>query len=520
MITWLAFAAVALASYDYNTMSMGMGGRCVLDGAGRMKCAGKDGFPWDDNRQYEIQIPPCDRFKAVGLNAYFSCAVKQDDGSIVCSPGLSSGDFTVRDSRSFKAVAPGWYFQCGILDNGDATCFGGGHGASYFPQSADWVTRPGPFAKVSGGTEYACGLKEDGMIECWGQINQLTNSNQGGFSMYIDHGNSKGVIRFPGTWKDLDMHSYGLCAIKDDGQIECYGRNDNKVGDNIPTDAGGYSQVALGYSARACAIKESDGTLDCFGENLVANTPTDVSFSKIWMSTDAACGLKTSDNSIMCWGTNTMGILDEPTGPSAQDMEDAGCPAPAFTCECENGTKADDDTCPADGESNCASCDDGYGLDGTECEKLYSCSLYTSKKFCATDHCDWVKGTGCQNKAGGSDLTSEQFCDAIKPKRICDGYDNCMFWFDAPKKCISKVKLTQSEICAKTRGKKNCRGPDCAFNTAQKRCMLPSENSCELYTKKAHCNKNSCVNGITCTWNKGNCEGGAACGAGGGGGSR
>merc|ERR1719499_205653 len=124
-----------------------------------------------------------------------------------------------------------------------------------------------------------------------------------------------------------------------------------------------------------------------------------------------SCGQRLADNRVMCWGDNKAGTRDPPRGPNEQSMIDGGCPPPI--CVCDNGTRRADGSCPADGESDCMSCDPGYGLNGDVCE-AYSCSC--------------VGGTADQALCGGDGQSNCASCDgdfSLTPQNECRGAYGC-----------------------------------------------------------------------------------------------
>ena len=62
---------------------------------------------------------------------------------------------------SFTQVSAGAWHSCGLLESGEAECWGDDR----YEQSSPL---PGPFLAVSAGTRHSCGLRAHGPV-CWGE---------------------------------------------------------------------------------------------------------------------------------------------------------------------------------------------------------------------------------------------------------------------------------------------------------------------------------------------------------------
>jgi alpha-tubulin suppressor-like RCC1 family protein len=182
--------------------------------------------------------------------------------------------------------------------------------------------------QVSCGREFIAAIKTDGTLWTWGRnlFGELGNNTT------INR--STPVTTFAGgtNWKQVSSGGYHNAAIKTDGTLWTWGRNDyGQLGDNtttqrntpVTTFAGGtnWKQVASGLS-HTSAIK-TDGTLWTWGRNtsgqLGDNTATSRStpvttFAGGTNWKQVACGqqfiaaIKT-DGTLWTWGINTSGQL-------------------------------------------------------------------------------------------------------------------------------------------------------------------------------------------------------------------
>jgi len=78
-----------------------------------------------------------------------------------------------------------------------------GTGVPSSPPPATAVT------KVSGGEWHTCGLRNDGVIDCWGD----------------DDGKGR-TYKPDGTFQAVSSASWHNCAIKTDGTLYCWGEED------------------------------------------------------------------------------------------------------------------------------------------------------------------------------------------------------------------------------------------------------------------------------------------------------
>ena len=78
----------------------------------------------------------------------------------------------------------------------------------------DGKLQPVAFASVSAGDYFACGLKTDGSIACWGE-------------------NASGQATPPtGTFMYLSVGAASACGVRTDGTLACWG--DNSLGKATP----------------------------------------------------------------------------------------------------------------------------------------------------------------------------------------------------------------------------------------------------------------------------------------------
>lgn len=99
-----------------------------------------------------------------------------------------------------------------------------------------------------------------------------------------------------------------LCGLLGDGKITCSGF------DQAPRN-GQFSALGLG-GAGLCAVR-ADSTLSCYGSNL--NTPPDELFASVAVSNNDVCGL-TPEGAVLCWPAFTSDSSTPFTNPSASPL--------------------------------------------------------------------------------------------------------------------------------------------------------------------------------------------------------
>lgn len=171
-----------------------------------------------------------------------------------------------------------------------------------------------------------CGVAGDGRLFCWGE-NTFGELGTGTTSASLAD-----VPTPVGTDRDwaIVAHGYAFaCALKRDRSLWCWGFNsssnlglgDNRMRTSPERVAPGveWSSIALG-SAGGCAI-DIAGALSCWGGNRKGrlatgdrnprSRPTKLEDGSTWRSIatwEHSCGIK-SDGSLWCWGSNDEGEL-------------------------------------------------------------------------------------------------------------------------------------------------------------------------------------------------------------------
>jgi alpha-tubulin suppressor-like RCC1 family protein len=250
------------------------------------------------------------------------------------------------DRRAGTMILAGQYHSCLLLD-GRLTCWGqNDHGQLGVGDTRDrWtavaVAPERTFTEACGGESHSCALETaTGAVLCWGEgaAGQLADPS-------LARSLVPKLVPLPSAAIALACGYHHTCAVLETGALLCWGANEESQlgrGFNSPHDAtpqptavGGNNWVRAGAGqAHSCAIR-IDGSLWCWGRNESGECaqppepPGDQRMSPMRVGTgfdwvrvvpaqNATCGLR-SDDSLWCWGGNEFGNLGFAT-PTQTDV--------------------------------------------------------------------------------------------------------------------------------------------------------------------------------------------------------
>ncbi|XP_057793588.1 serine/threonine-protein kinase-like protein CCR4 [Salvia miltiorrhiza] len=164
------------------------------------------------------------------------CGVRGRDSAVECWPiGSAAGD----GGAFASSLAVGEDFMCGLSASGEVACSGSDRNV------ADDVP-VGRFNVVAAGFHRACGVRENGSLECWG-------------------GNLAGEAP-EGEFKSVAVGEDRVCAIRTDERVVCWGEE----GFSLPPSLRNVSFVSIqGKRKRFCGVDNSNYSLLCWGDEVL-----------------------------------------------------------------------------------------------------------------------------------------------------------------------------------------------------------------------------------------------------------
>lgn len=179
----------------------------------------------------------------------------------------------------YEDLSVGRHHSCGVRVDGGLWCWGSNVNGEL--GLGDFVDRDQPervgtetsWDQVGAGAFHTCGVKQDSTLHCWGG-NLHGQLGQGVLGTNTEQ-NVPTAVGTGHSWAHVSSGRSHVCAVSDEGQLWCWGKNDNGqlgVGHQeqvaIPTRVGDrvdWYEVA-GGEEHTCAIRGA-GELYCWGLN-------------------------------------------------------------------------------------------------------------------------------------------------------------------------------------------------------------------------------------------------------------
>jgi alpha-tubulin suppressor-like RCC1 family protein len=214
---------------------------------------------------------------------------------------LPSSISTINLGAKVKDVSAGTFHTCALLEEGEVKCWGrneaGQLGLGHTDSIGDDEDLSGLAAiplkdkatKIYSGSAYNCALLENKNIQCWGNnlFGQLGlgHTDNFGDDETID---TLGYVSTGGSVVQMDIStiSFHVCALLQNGDLRCWGRNDS-------------GQLGLGHS-------------DNIGDDELPSSISPVPFGEqvIQLATGNrhTCAI-TGGQKLRCWGSNSSGQI-------------------------------------------------------------------------------------------------------------------------------------------------------------------------------------------------------------------
>jgi alpha-tubulin suppressor-like RCC1 family protein len=300
---------------------------CGLLPNGSMKC-------WGRNDKSQAPDSTAGPFLQVSSGVNHTCAIKSSDRSVQCWGDNTGGKATPSTTGPFIQVSAGAHHTCALAAQstplgGNLVCWG-----------ATPANPPEPaetFTQIAAGNSFNCGILTDGSAACWGREDEgqtalpsdITslgtaqyNLSLGTACMITTSGSVKCVgptdnamiLETPttGIFTQISSTYLNTCGIKSDGSLICWGYLNT-------SEAGPFTQVSASLD-HACALRPN-GVVNCWGSDYRGKStpPASTYFRQIAAGQDHfTCGIKI-DNTLACWGGLSNGVIDPPpTGTYTQ----------------------------------------------------------------------------------------------------------------------------------------------------------------------------------------------------------
>ncbi|MBU1220528.1 hypothetical protein KKF34_02110 [Myxococcota bacterium] len=178
----------------------------------------------------------------------------------------------------YHQISSGAYHTCALSNDGSAYCWGAGNNGRLgtgdvhnqsFPVQVK--IKNAKFKQLSAGYPFTCAIEAKGTVWCWGynKEGQLGNDSDVESKIPVLVKGSKP------SYKSICTGANHSCALKNDGSVWCWGRNDfmqTGLGSDVPFSKVPQKVENLNAEKIACGanhtcIVNRDGEVKCFGKN-------------------------------------------------------------------------------------------------------------------------------------------------------------------------------------------------------------------------------------------------------------
>ncbi|MBK8010238.1 MAG: hypothetical protein IPK13_02760 [Deltaproteobacteria bacterium] len=454
--------------------------------------------------------------KELGIGQQGTC-VRLRGGELWCA-GYSAGDGSTTQRNTFVPVtdlgnqvariAVGMGFGCAVKMDGTLWCWGvndsgqlgdGTLTRRYRPVRSGAAQLGNQVIQVAVGYSHTCALRLDGTVWCTG-TNNHGELGRGFYSGYDVVPAQAGAMELGGDVVSVAVGVNFSCALKDDGTLWCWGRNDMGQGGDGTTFTHPTTPVQVGPSQlgdqvvsmsvgyyHACALK-TDGTVWCWGGNVTDGSVGDGTFdfarplpgmvplpgpARETMASGRSSFALLSDGSVWAWGYNYYGQLGSgTTGNKNRPVRmTALITSGDGTCEITESSLYEAGDCGTQG----AACGNGIIEAGESCDGgaccTASCTFAPSASVCrvSAGTCDLAEtcsGTSATCPADGF-LAAGSVCRAsadlsCDPAEVCTGASStCPGDTNTCSSCVAPAGTcaNNSDCCSGScnRRKRKCR---------------------------------------------------------------
>ena len=290
-----AIEALGALGNTYSAVEVGDNYSCGLRTGGTVRC-------WGLNNANQASPPVDTKFTAISAGQLFTCGLRLQIQTIQCwGQGMAPPD------GEFKALTVDDNHGCAIKTDGLADCW-------VFHPSSSTAKAEAPanvrFADIAASAIHSCGLTDAWAslrsVKCWGDDEAAHGFSGGG--QVSDRPRDRGFL-------EVAADSEYACAIRTNRTIICWGGDDirgDPTGRTTPPPSDEFRDVAPGHQ-HACGIRV-DGSIACWGQDtdkVLSDAPTSGTFTDISSGDFHSCALR-DNGTIECWGRNNHGQTDVP----------------------------------------------------------------------------------------------------------------------------------------------------------------------------------------------------------------
>ena len=295
---------------------------------GMVKC-------WGTNRRGSTTPPAGVKFKTIAAGFDHNCGIVDAEGTAdhetVRCWGESEDGKSSPPSGTFKSLAAGSYFTCGIKSDDTIACWGNNHNDQSTPPLGRYSlidASQGSHWGDPGIADYACAIAIDtdpnttgdqnpGALNCWGGL-LIVSPNRLAVPTPVLPTPTPTATPSRDVIMQVRAGNQVTCILTDANEVKCYGRNGR--GEADPPDGIRLDNVSVGIT-HVCGISHygrfgkrpenttgywlpPDSNVVCWGDNRWGqSTPPEGAFATVSAGKYSTCGVKT-DGAVACWGIN------------------------------------------------------------------------------------------------------------------------------------------------------------------------------------------------------------------------
>ena len=303
------------SDYTFESLAVGPNHTCALTTENTIRCWGAINLiPIDPVVEYDAPVAD------ISTAESHLCAVTES-GTVNCRGDNSAGQlgresgeqhdgwvsatWTGESTEPVQKLQSGMLFSIGLTEDGGIAAWGENDSRQSRPgfgnldeptwRATTLALLDEPFRGISAGVRHACGIREAGSLQCWGN----NRSGQLGFGPCEPDKqpcSANKIANIEGTFKSVSAGAHHTCGLKSSGDVTCWG--DGEAG-----QLGGRGTTKQTIQPVDVPVQQ---TLRSLGKAMG----------------DTQCGIS-QDDDVICWGNNRAGQAL----PSSSDEQPLAGPA-------------------------------------------------------------------------------------------------------------------------------------------------------------------------------------------------